>query len=112
MDSSPLTGVFIVGLMHFNELVYTTDKLPGYKKSFRSNKINMLDYECYCCEAPGGIEYIGEKINEFNKALVEIVDEQSSKLLAQKKNVAVVFQPMDPVIETVPPHALRYNSKF
>lgn len=72
----------------------------------------MLDYECYCCEAPGGIERIGEKINEFNKALREIVEEQSGRLLTQKKNVAVVFQPMDPVIDTVPPHALRYNDEF
>lgn len=91
--------------MKYNELVYLTDKAPGYKKQFRDRRIDLLNYECYCCRQPNaGIDFIGTKVKEFNHALEEISREISLK---GKKQVAVVYQLMNPDISTVYPSSLR-----
>lgn len=98
--------------MRYDQLIHLTDKMPGYKKSFQFNDIDMLDYECFCCDGPDSIAFIGGKVDEFNNALSEVAEELSNKLGATKKNIAVVFQPVNPVISTVPPNALRYSVMF
>lgn len=108
--------------MHYNDLVHLTDKLPDYRRKFQNVRIDLLDFECYCCRHPnGGTEFIGDRVSEYNKALVEVSEELSSSVVddivepildpllgKKRKNVTVVFQPMNPIIATVPPTSLRY----
>lgn len=107
-----------VGIMHYNDLVYLTDTEPTYKRKFQDNSINLLDYECYCCTQPGaGTSFIGEHVSQYNQVLDSIAKEMSGTLISDLvapimgkllKNIAVVYQPMNTLISTVPYNALRF----
>ncbi|KAI9266288.1 hypothetical protein EDC94DRAFT_515941 [Helicostylum pulchrum] len=109
--------VNIIGIMQYNDLIHITDKVPGYKKRFQGNTTDLLNFECYCCRHPdGGIKFIGERVKEYNRVLAEVAEELSGSVFNDliaplegkvRKNVSVVFQPMNPIISTVPPHSLR-----
>ncbi|KAI9360091.1 hypothetical protein BD770DRAFT_318778 [Pilaira anomala] len=109
--------VNLVGIMEYNDLIYTTDQAPGYKKHFENNTIDLLDYECFCCRHPnGGVKFIGDIVKEYNIALSQIAEELSASyskdgispyLRKSQRDVTVVYQPMNPVISTVPPQSLR-----
>jgi hypothetical protein len=111
------TNMHIVGIMQYNDLIHITDKIPGYKKKFQDNSIDLLNFECYCCSHPdGGIKFIGDRVLEYNQALSEVAEEVSGSVIGDmikpyvgktKKNIAVVYQPMNPIIATVPPYSLR-----
>ncbi|GAA5805373.1 hypothetical protein HPULCUR_010889 [Helicostylum pulchrum] len=108
--------VNIIGIMQYNDLIHITDKVPGYKKRFQGNTTDLLNFECYCCRHPdGGIKFIGERVKEYNRVLAEVAEELSGSVFNDliaplegkvRKNVSVVFQPMNPIISTVPPHSL------
>ncbi|KAI8641873.1 hypothetical protein BD408DRAFT_367597, partial [Parasitella parasitica] len=105
----------LVGLMHYNDLVYLTDENPAYRKRFPDDKINLLDYECYCCrQRNAGPSFIGDRVTMYNQVLGHVAEEVSGTIFSDalasimnkpKKNVAVVYQPMNTLIPTVP-----YNS--
>lgn len=107
-----------VGIMHYNDLVYLADTEPTYKKRFQDNSINLLDYECYCCKQPGaGTSFIGDRVSEYNQVLGRVAKEVSGTLISDLvapimgkpvKNIAVVYQPMNTIIPTVPYNALRF----
>lgn len=110
-------NLHIVGIMQYNDLIHLTDQKPGYKKKFVNDTIDLLDYECFCCRNPaGGVRFIGERVLEYNQALSEIADELTGSKIGDMikpyvgkttKNIAVVYQPMNPDISTVPPYSLR-----
>lgn len=103
--------------MEYNDLIYTTDQASGYKKHFENNTIDLLDYECFCCRHPnGGVKFIGERVKEYNIALSQIAEELSESYSKDgifpysrksRRDVTVVYQPINPVISTVPPQSLR-----
>ncbi|KAI7892204.1 uncharacterized protein EV154DRAFT_419179 [Mucor mucedo] len=107
----------LVGIMQYSDLIHLTDQQPGYKKKFVNDTIDLLDFECYCCRHPhGGTKFISERVVEYNQALSEIAQELTSSKINDmikpylgevKKNIAVVYQPMNPDTSTVPPYALR-----
>lgn len=104
-------------MMHYNDLVYLTLKAPGYRKYFQHNEINLLDYECYCCKLPqGGLSVLGKHVTEYNQMLEVVATRLSGSVVqgllgplfgGMSKNVAVVYQPMNTLIPTVPYDALR-----
>jgi hypothetical protein len=108
--------------MRYNDLVHLTDKMPDYKRKFQNVEVDLLDFECFCCRQPhAGIQFIGDRVIEYNKALIEIAEELSGSILHdivdpllgnKGKNIAVVYQPMNPIIATVPPTSLRYIPKY
>lgn len=108
-------------MMHYNDLVYLTLKQPGYRKHFQHNDINLLDFECYCCNSPlGGIPLLGEHVTQYNQMLEAAAKRLSGSVIKgllhplfrkTSHNVAVVYQPMNTRIPTVPYDALRYCSK-
>lgn len=103
--------------MQYSDLIHLADQLPGYKKNFLNDTINLLDYECYCCRHPhGGTKFIADRVTEYNQALSEIAGELTSSKIHDRikpymgqslKNIAVVYQPMNPDTSTIPPTALR-----
>ncbi|KAK4520124.1 uncharacterized protein ATC70_008254 [Mucor velutinosus] len=106
----------LIGMMHYNDLVYLTDtENPSYRKRFENDTVNLLDYECYCCRQPyAGTSFIGDRVSMYNQALSRVAEEVSGTLLSDflapimgrpLKNIAVVYQPMNTLIPTVP-----YNS--
>lgn len=105
--------------MHYNDLVYLTDNEdPSYRKRFENDTINLLDYECYCCRQPNaGPSFIGDRISMYNQALSRVAEEVSGTMLSDflapimgtpLKNIAVVYQPMNTLIPTVPYKSLRF----
>lgn len=92
-------------------------KAPGYRKYFQHNDINLLDYECYCCTLPqGGLSVLGEHVTQYNQMSEAAARRLSGSLIQDildpllgktSRNVAVVFQPMNTLIPTVPYDALR-----
>jgi hypothetical protein len=106
-------------MMHYNDLVYLTKDVPGYKKTFQDENLDLMNYECYCCRRPeGGTSLIGSHITEYNQALAKIAEEVSGTLLmdilkpvisgTKNKEVAVVYQPMNVIIPSVPYNSLRF----
>jgi hypothetical protein len=106
-------------MMHYNDLVYLTDSAPGYKKKFEDGSLDLMNFECYCCRLPeGGTSFIGSRITQYNQALASVAEEVSGTLLMdilkpaisgiKNKDVAVVYQPMNVVIPSVPYNSLRF----
>ncbi|KAI8394162.1 uncharacterized protein BYT42DRAFT_609898 [Radiomyces spectabilis] len=113
--------VNLIGLFHFEEFVYITDKEPGYRKHLQNSTIDTRDYECGCCKKPGGIETIKRQVDLYNAALQRIANRYNPRvrpLLTTKLDAAlgynnlasdtfiVRFQPFDINPNSVPPDAL------
>ncbi|CAO3614535.1 unnamed protein product [Mucor fragilis] len=113
IDQVDYAFINLIGIMHYNDLVYLTDNEdPSYRKRFENDTINLLDYECYCCRQPNaGPSFIGDRISMYNQALSRVAEEVSGTMLSDflapimgtpLKNIAVVYQPMNTLIPTVP----------
>ncbi|KAI8385732.1 hypothetical protein BD560DRAFT_322042 [Blakeslea trispora] len=117
IDKTDYALINLVGLMDYNEILHLADKHPDYKKKFKDNSVNISNYECFCCSRPkAGNPDRSELIREYNKALSELADELNKPALVQltgailgtaPKKIAVVFQPMDVIVSSIPYYAMR-----
>ncbi|RCH77660.1 hypothetical protein CU098_001455, partial [Rhizopus stolonifer] len=102
----------LIGLMRYDKIHHITDQKPGYKKKFVNDTIHISDYECYCCSVSNND--MGQVIVGYNQVLAELAEELNGSIIQNlagaltgkmSKNIAVVFQPMNIDISSIPYYA-------
>ncbi|KAG0172158.1 hypothetical protein DFQ30_011060 [Apophysomyces sp. BC1015] len=131
LDNVDNVLVNIVGIFHFEDIQYITERDKGYRKSFKGSNMDLQTYECICCKLTLeelekklvgtntlklldalplnstetiGTAFVRFQVGVFNDMLREITAEFA---LNRNERSAVVYQPFHLDVNSVPATALR-----